>query len=319
LEGTLESFAIGEILQLVSQQAKTGTLEIRTSEGMARLRFREGKLLEAWPEKRTPTELIGERLARAGLVTAAQLEHALRNQRQTLRPLGDILIRSGTLRIAEFQEILGLQHRETVYQLLRLKRGTFQFIPETVEIEEGVSVPMEVDALLMEGARQVDEWPRVLERVSSENRIFAREEGKAGSDLSQEEARALSLVDGVSTVRETVDRSRLGEFAGWEALASLVDRGLIVPVNQVRRPRPTEIARATSPRRSPVDALLAVVCMVAAGVLMGAWLSSGAGQVSRFVRALDEARLEARKLADRQSAWTREFPAAWPLVPSGDG
>lgn len=318
LEGTLESFGMGEILQLIAQQAKTGSLEIETGDGVARLRFLDGRLVEAWPDKRSPTELIGIRLARAELITPAQLEYALESQRHSLRQLGDILVRSGALRVGDFQEVLNLQHRETVYQLLRLKRGKFHFYPEAVALEEGVSIPMEVEALLMEGSRQIDEWPQVLARVPSENRVFSRAEEQVANSLSREEARALSFVDGVSNVREVVDRARLGEFEGWEALASLADKGLITPVNLFRRPRPRDLKRVSS-RRSGVDVLLAATCVTVAAVLFLAVPPVDGGPAARFRLAVREARREARSLADRRNAWFRSTPSVWPPVPSGNG
>jgi len=313
LQGNIESFGIAEIFQLISHQGKTGTLEIQTREGLARLRFQEGRLVEAWPDKRSPAEFIGALLVRSGLITPAQLEHALDVQRQSLRRLGDILIRTGALRANEFQEVLSIQHRETACRLLRLSRGDFRFVPSQVEVEEGISVPMEVGEILMEGFRQLDEWPALLECIPSEKQVFGRVPDAPSPDgLTREESRLLMLVDGTLTVRELVDRGRLGEFAGWEALVGLFQRGLIQPLGAARRAR----AAPKPVRHSRLPDLLAAVGL---GILAAALLALFAPQGVRSARRLEEgvraARLEAGRLVERGTAWGRREPLRWPNPP----
>jgi hypothetical protein len=312
LEGTLETCGISEILQLVSQQGKTGTLEIRAGTGTATMRFRRGKLVEAWPDPREAGELIGERLVRAGLLTPSQLEHGLSVQKSTLRPLGDVLIRSGAVRVSDFREVLALQHSETVFRLLRLTRGSFAFRPEPVEVEEAVSAPMEVGGLLMEGFRQLDEWPKLLQRVPSERHVYEPTGKEGGDELTQAESSVLELVDGRATVREVVDRSRLGEFVAWEAMAHLYERGLVGPSEGVRPVGPRK-ARRRGVRAA--DALVSVVLLLLAAAAVFSWphaKSNGAGALSAI---WTEARAEASRLQARASEWNREGPRQWPALP----
>ncbi len=310
LQGNIESFGISEIFQLISHQGKTGTLEIQTGEGLARLRFLEGSLLEAWPDKRTPAEYIGSLLVRTGLVTPAQLDHALDVQRQSLRRLGDILLRMGALRIADFQDVLALQHRETAYRLLRLKRGSFRFVPGPVDPEEGVSVPMDVGELLMEGFRQLDEWPNLLESVPSEKQVYGRvQEAGVETDLNRAESRVFQLLDGTLTVREVVDRARLGEFCGWEALASLHGKGLIRPLGAARRARAEP--KPARPSRLP-DLLVAATLGALALALGGLFAGQGASGLTRVRQAIEISREEAARVAERGRLWGREEPVRWP-------
>jgi hypothetical protein len=311
LQGNIESFGVSEIFQLISQQGKTGTLEIQTPHGLARLRFLEGNLLEAWPDKRTPAEYIGSLLVRSGLVTAAQLAQALDAQRQSLRRLGDILLRMGAVRIADFQGVLALQHRETAYRLLQLRRGSFRFVPGPVEAEEGVSVPMDVGELLMEGFRQLDEWPKLLERVPSEKQVYGRvAETPEAIDLNRAESRVYQLVDGTLTVREVVDRARLGEFVGWEALAHLCEKGLITPLGAARHVRVEP--KPVRPSRLP-DALAALGLAALAAALVFLFAGQGVDTARRLGQAARQAREQASEVAERGMRWE----VAAPLVRQG--
>jgi len=313
LQGNVESFGISEIFQLISHQGKTGTLEIQTGDGLARLRFLEGSLLEAWPDKRTPAEYIGSLLVRTGLVTPAQLDHALDVQRQSLRRLGDILLRMGALRIADFQAVLALQHRETAFRLLRLKRGSFRFVPGSVEAEEGVSVPLDVGELLMEGFRQLDEWPKLLERIPSEKQVYGRViEPEGETSLSRAESRVFQLLDGTLTVREAVDRARLGEFTGWEALASLYEKGLISPLGAARRARAEP--KSARPSRLP-DLLLAAALGALAVALGGLFADQGLQGLGRLRQVVEMSRAEAARVSERGARWSRTEPTRWPGEP----
>jgi hypothetical protein len=301
LEGTIETFGIGEIFELVSHQRKTGLLEINTGKGVAELSFRQGMLVEAWPDKRNSGALIGSMLIRADLISPVQLGYALDRQRDNLRRIGDILIRMGAIRVSEFQEILSLQQRETVYRLMRLKRGRFRFVPRAVEVEEGVSIPMDVGMLLMEGFRQIDEWPNLLKRIPSEKLIYSRAPNVSQpEDLNSEQSRVLALIDGTCSVREIVNRSRLGEFCAWNALADLFERGLITRSGAVWRVPPQ---RDTPRMRRVADTAFALLLLSSAAVLLALGVDSGRDSYSALGTALREARAEAKQSARRAGEW----------------
>jgi len=313
LQGTIESFGVCEILELVSHQSKTGVLHIQSSEGTARIKFKNGKLVEAWSDKRKPAELIGELLVRSGLITVAQLQHSIETQRQSLRRIGDILISTGAVRVSEFKEILELQHKECVYRLLKLKRGGFRFVPGPVEVEHGVGVLMDVGSLLMEGFRQIDEWPGLLKKIPSEKQIFALNvDSPAGPPMPPEMARVLSLVDGTATVREIVDRSRLGEFNGWEAMCSLFDLGLITPIRAAGWKRK---APAIKTKGKTLDLLTALALLVLAAVIVNAFNGNlFEATVDGLKNAAVEAKLEAEALRRRAAQWRQRVPADWSEV-----
>lgn len=306
LQGTIESFGISEIFQLIEHQGKSGTLLIHAGDGVSKIRFLDGRLIEAWLDKRSPAELIGNRLIRAGLVTPVQLGHALEQQSQNLRRLGDILTRMGAIRIADFQAVLAVQHRETVYRLLRLKRGRFEFVPELVELEEGVSLPMDVGGVLMEGFRQMDEWPDLLKKIPSENSVYARVEGAAvPTSLADLEAKVLGLVDGVHTVREVVDLARVGDFCGWEALVGLFDRGLVTPVGAVRRTKP-----AVRPVRGGrgVDWLAGAVLLAAAVALVAPFAAPRVEPLGSLSDTLQQSREVVTGVETRARVWAEREP-----------
>lgn len=307
LEGTLESFSISEIFQLIATQGKTGVLEIDTGDSVARIRFVGGEILDAYPGKAEPSLYIGNMLVRAGLLTESQLEFALNQQKKNLRKLGDILIRMGTLRTREFQEMLALQRREMAYSLLRLKKGGYKFSPAEVDYEEEVDVLMNVESILMEGSRQIDEWPEVLRKIPSDNRIYKRRPDAAPQrELSEEEAIVLGLLDGANTVREVIDKSRLGEFPAWSAIANLYDEQLITQLD-VQKRRTVKPAQAIEIKAkdaaSAFDVMVGVLlAAIAVAVAVTPVIMRPPGGMS-LLRAYGDGKVDFMKLEARTSKW----------------
>ena len=92
LQGTLKDFGIADILQLIGQQQKTGTLHLQSKEQEVHVTFRDGSIVRAESSTRRKKELIGNMLVRAELISESQLESALEIQRRTLKRLGDVLV-----------------------------------------------------------------------------------------------------------------------------------------------------------------------------------------------------------------------------------
>jgi tetratricopeptide (TPR) repeat protein len=98
--------------------------------------------------------------------------------------------------------------------------------------EEGfylVSIPPE--ALLMEGARRVDEWSQVEKKIPSFDIVFQLDKHPDESDedveLTKDQKKVLPYIDGHRTVNEIMDEAGLVEFETGKALYGLVQAGFV--------------------------------------------------------------------------------------------
>src|SRR5512145_1748083 len=174
LKGTLKDFGIAEILQLIGQQAKSGVLHLEGRDEEIHIAMADGNVVRAEHVGRKTKERLGTRLVRAELLTQEKLEYALDLQKRSLRRLGDILVEVGFVSKDDLKEMTALQTTETVYRLFHWKSGTYEFVPGDVEWDpEGVT-PLRAEAVLMEGFRQVDEWPMVRRKITSTAMTFER-------------------------------------------------------------------------------------------------------------------------------------------------
>jgi hypothetical protein len=260
LQGTLKDFGIADILQLIGQQQKTGTLHLQAKEQEVQIAFRDGSIVRAESTTRRKKDLIGNMLVRAELITESQLDSALEIQRRTLKRLGDVLVSERILSAERFRQMMQLQATETLYRLFTWKNGTYAFQPGEVEADTEAITPLRAESVLMEGFRMVDEWPVIKRTISDHALSFELlralplapapapqrsepeaedgfgdlgdlgEGGPPSSELrsvGESERQVFALVRPGRDVRKLVDLSCLGEFETCKALSNLVSLGYL--------------------------------------------------------------------------------------------
>ncbi len=250
LKGTLKDFGIADILQLIGQQTKTGTLNLVNKGEEVVVSFKDGNIVRAEASARNTKDLIGSMLIRAALLSEQQLDFALETQKRTLQRLGDILIGQGTITQEKFKEMVQLQTSETLFHLFGWKSGTYAFEQAEVEVDTWL-VPLRAESVLMEGFRQVDEWPLVKRKVTTYQMTFERkkelppappakdnfddalddafgEEKKEVNrgefqSVGENERRVYGLASPGRNVQRIIDMSMLGEFETAKALTNLLN------------------------------------------------------------------------------------------------
>lgn len=150
-----------------------------------------------------------------------------------------------------------------IYDLFRWQEGTFTF-DQRMGPQEGCRVlNMSVEALLLAGARWVDNWATIQRVVPSAEAIFERRSDVALSEewhLTPEEQTVWQALDGVRDVSEIARACGLTEFETSKILYGLYIAGLVRPgdVEKIRLRRAFRefaelLCRATKPYRASPD------------------------------------------------------------------
>ncbi len=290
LIGTLEDFGIAEILQLIGQQGKTGELLVENRGERVHVLMSDGNVVSAEKAGRARPDRLGERLVRAGLLARADLDTALQVQRRTLRRLGDVLVELRLVTPGVLKTMAALQTSETLFRLFGWKRGKYAFEPGPVEWDRATMTPIRAEAVLMEGFRQIDEWPIVRRRITSPQMTFERRDPPPGAvRLGPRELAVLALIEPGRTVEALVDRSCLGRFETSKALLALVDAGSLeaIPPSPLGRAAGLRVRARTWARRGWRAGVQLVATAALAAVLAG--LGSLAAERARAAE-LDGAR-----------------------------
>jgi tetratricopeptide (TPR) repeat protein len=238
IEGPLRELGIQDVLQMLDLARKTGVLTVRSQRMMdeAVVHLVDGELVFA--SRRRSMRLLGQQLLRDGKLTDAELEQALELQRgDPRRPLGAILIEMGSMDRSELHRQLRFQIEETIYDLLSWDEGYFRF-EESDETPDS-AVRVQVDSLLMEGARRIDEWARLESRVPSPEAVPAlapAEPGRGVMDLRPEEWEILAEVDGERDLRNIASDMGRSVFDVAKIVYGLAAMNVLRVLN---RPPPT--------------------------------------------------------------------------------
>ena len=121
-----------------------------------------------------------------------------------------------------------IQIEEAVYYLFTWTSGTFNFEAGVRPESEDFLVRISPEALLLEGARRVDEWSLIEKKIPSFDLIFSVDQdhiGQSAPTLSAEQQRLLPLIDGTRDVQQLIDESGLVEFDVGKALYGLITAG----------------------------------------------------------------------------------------------
>lgn len=243
-QGDISSFSLGDVFQNLAANQKTGTLRIESSDRECFILFRDGKAVSA-SDNRNPS--IGEWLVEKELITPEGLEEALkRYKRAKKKSLGEILRDLGLLKIEDFNEYLLSLVQETIYEILSLETGTFEFLegleedlPNREPLAAGLAFPAQ--SLLMEAARRTDDWQNIRRHMPSENEIYVVPQSTRDKLAAQSEDEVLretaALLDGTLTLKRVIARLPYARFDCCRAIAQLISEKVAKPLDAATLPK----------------------------------------------------------------------------------
>jgi tetratricopeptide (TPR) repeat protein len=227
IKGSLKEASLPDVIQLLFLGRRTGCLALADQHNFGTIYLDEGQIVYASIVNRR--DRLGDILLRKGRISADQLQKAIEVQdgdRQ--HKLGEILVGLGSLSRAELEEYMQLQIEEAVYYLFTWTSGTFNFEAGVRPEREDFLVRISPEALLLEGARRVDEWSLIEKKIPSFDLIFSVDHQhitQSAPTLSGEQQRLLRLIDGTRDVRQLIDDSGMVEFEVGKALYGLITAG----------------------------------------------------------------------------------------------
>ena len=231
IEGRLGELGIHDVFQLVDVGRRSGVLyvesEARGNRGA--IGFAGGRVVSA--SIRSNPHRLGDLLVRSGRITAETLVAAQERQASgDTRRLGEILVTMGAVSADEIARQMRLQIEAVVFELLSWQEGRFHFVEGAAGEGPAADLPLGVDALLLEGARRLDEWSALTDRVPSIAMVpvlHGDAPHEARLELRPAEWEVLSHVDGRRDLRGIAVVTAMSEFDVARVAYGLLTAGLI--------------------------------------------------------------------------------------------
>lgn len=232
LKGNLKDVGLNQLLNLIYLAHKTGALTIQRdgSNAAARLFFKEGKLIQAALNNQSPR--LTDILVQVGKLTADQAK-AIRARAKvdTDKELGLLMIQNNVLSQADIIQGVKNYLLESVYTLFTWHTGTFRFDPNILPPEERITVAVNLDHLIIEGSRRVQEWEHLRDELPDLDvplKFAERPEMNIRDiNLSVEQWKVISFINSRNTIRQIASFLKMDEFQIRRIVYGLQTAGLV--------------------------------------------------------------------------------------------
>jgi CheY-like chemotaxis protein len=235
LRGDLRVVPLAEVLQLLDVQEQSGVLTVERTGARVDIYFRRGRVDQAIAEGVPDEFLLGRFVVDAELMSRSDFSSFLesRGDMTGARLIGQQLVKLGHVTDPDLKACLTRQSSELIYEILRWRHGRFRFSagmelpPPVIDAALG----LDVEAVLMEGYRRVDEWHLIERAIDNFDVVFLRNEDSVAQmgrgRLTREELAVLELVNGKNTVKDIIRKSRMGSFEVSKMLYRLLSIKLV--------------------------------------------------------------------------------------------
>ena len=170
IHGNIEEAGLPDVLQLLSLGRKTGCLSVLDGETHGEIYLDVGRISYATVANRA--DRLGDILVKSGRITQDQLAAAVAEQERSKKPAradppGLRAHRAGRARALRASAgggggLLPLHLKQGAFSFNADRRPPHQFLHETLDAE----------ALLLEGARRVDEWSLIQKKIPSFDLVY---------------------------------------------------------------------------------------------------------------------------------------------------
>src|SRR4051812_872394 len=182
LQGNLRAVPLAEVLGLLAAQRQWGLLSVTRNDGAGvDVCFKAGRVELALAHGIGEEFLLGRYLVEVSTMSRQDLDLFLdgrQPQSRTGKPIGHQLVKMNYVNDGEVKEALVRQTQERIFELLRWPSGKFTFTAtrELPPLALDAALALDVDGILMEGFRRVDEWHLIEREIDDFDAVFLRNE-----------------------------------------------------------------------------------------------------------------------------------------------
>ena len=230
LKGNLRDFSTVQLLNLINLARKTGTLNIKKQSERASLSFKEGRLIYATLDGGGGH--LAAALQKSGKITEEQAQKIKsRAGDKSDKELGLLLINAGYVSQGDVIDSVRSYVLDSVYPLFTWMDGKFYFKSELPTMEGFIPISIDLENVIMEGTRRLEEWERLQEELPALDVALKFADRPRTSlrniNLNVEEWRVVSFINPRNTVRQIAQYNNMGEFQIRKIVYGLMQAGLV--------------------------------------------------------------------------------------------
>jgi hypothetical protein len=228
LKGNLRDFSTTQLLNLVNLARKTGKLGVTSPSRSATLYFREGRLIHASTD--VGEDHLAAMLLKVGKLTREQAETVNDQSGSTSdRVLGKYLM--DTRLVSRDDIVQGVKDYMLgiVFDLFTWGDGDFHFEQNSLPASDRITVPLNLDNIILEGSRRIQEFDRLQDELPDLGTIALKITDKPLRDvkLTQDDWRVISHIHPRNTVKQIAQNNNMDEFQIRKIVYGMLQAGLV--------------------------------------------------------------------------------------------
>lgn len=232
LKGNLRDFSTTQLLNLINLARKTGTLTIQGI-GVAEMSFREGKLIYAVVGQNGSN--LASILQKAGKLSPEQGRIIQTRAHGTSdKQLGHLLIQAGYVTQRDIIQSVRAHILDTAFKLFTWADGLFRFEANGGPPSDRITVPIDLESVIMEGSRRVKELERLeveLPSLDVSLRFTDRPDARLRNiNLTANEWRVVSYINPRNSIRQIMRANNLSEYQIRRIVYGMLQAGLVEAV-----------------------------------------------------------------------------------------
>lgn len=230
LKGNIRDTSLVKIMVQLNRQRLTGTLSLATASCSKKIYLSEGDVIFA--SSSFEDDRLGEMLLKAGKISVEQYDRSVeilkitKNKRQ-----GAILVELGYLTPKDLFWGVKYQVKEIIHSMFLVEEGEYFFREGELPTTEVITLRMSIGNLIYAGVSKIVNWTRIRKEMPHTDSVLALSEDPLSLfqdiELSQQDKKILSLIDGKKTLKEIIDSSWLGSFEALKILYVLWSIGMV--------------------------------------------------------------------------------------------
>jgi len=191
-------------------------------------------------------------LHRSNRLTTGQLRAIqVRAAQVTDKELGLLLINAGYMSQDDILNSLQSYFNDVVRRLFTWVEGFFRFENDVLPPDDRIVVRLDLENLIIEGARQLREWEQLQDEIPSLDMALKFTERPGTNiqkmNLSVEEWRVVSFINPRNSIQQIGTAAKMSDIEIRRIVYGLLQAGLVEVLRSESSPKPVEKARPVVP------------------------------------------------------------------------
>ena len=237
-KGSIKELSLIDVIQLICQSAKSGIMKIHTDSFNVDIYIKDGKLVDIKSQNPDFSFKIGNYLVSRGIITQADLDIYLENQKKKPIRLGQLLVEEGVISKDEIKALYAENIKDSFTKVLSLESGQYEFIQSVVEYNPDDTILINIDTILLDTLKNIDEMKLFKKKISDFTLTYSKsnvnknviiDKSKATEDLpviSNKDSIILndvsylvySMIDGINSIKQIIHKTALKEHVVLKVL-----------------------------------------------------------------------------------------------------